>query len=81
MLGRSVGLLGRVFESYIRDLTHVRPLRGDAQHLLRVGRFSRRIGPKSPIAEAGRLQPVARPPSGTSPALIELADTFKTSAS
>jgi len=48
------------FESYIRDLTHVRPLHPDTmQYLVRVSGFHDvRIEYKSPIAETDRLQPV-----------------------
>ena len=66
------------FESYIRDLTHVRPLHPDTlQYLLRVSGFQNvEIEYKSPIAESARLQLVAPPAHDAVPALVDLVDTF-----
>jgi 2-polyprenyl-3-methyl-5-hydroxy-6-metoxy-1,4-benzoquinol methylase len=49
------------FESYIRDLTHVRPLHPETmQYLLRVSGFSQvRVTYSSPVSAAGKLAPVA----------------------
>lgn len=71
------------FESYIRDLTHVRPLHPDTlQYLVRASGFQQvRVEYKSPIAEGARLQPVGRPPADASPLLVELADTFNENVS
>ena len=66
------------FESYIRDLTHVRPLHPDTlQYLLRVSGFQHvDVQYESPIPEAARLQLVSGPPSGHPSDLTVLIDTF-----
>jgi SAM-dependent methyltransferase len=52
------------FESYIRDLTHVRPLHPETlQYLVRASGFRDvRVEFRTPIPEAERLQPVTFPP-------------------
>jgi O-antigen chain-terminating methyltransferase len=64
------------FESYIRDLTHVRPLHPETlQYLLRASGFHDvTIEYRSPVPDAERLQPVLSPPG--LPA--ELADFVET---
>ena len=49
------------FESYIRDITHVRPLHPETLKFLVVAAGFERVDVhfRSPIAEDGRLQPVA----------------------
>jgi O-antigen chain-terminating methyltransferase len=66
------------FESYIRDLTHVRPLHPDTlQYLVRVNGFHDvRVEFKSPVAEAARLQPVLVPEAQLPPALGDLIQAF-----
>jgi O-antigen chain-terminating methyltransferase len=66
------------FESYIRDLTHVRPLHPDTlQYLLRVSGFQHvDVQYQSPIAESARLQQVSRPASDSLPVVTTLIDTF-----
>ena len=60
------------FESYIRDITHVRPLHPDTlRFLLIAGGFQRvEIRFRSPYPDRDKLQPAAAPP--------ELADAFET---
>ena len=64
------------FESYIRDLTHVRPLHPETlQYLVRASGFARRRDRvPSSVPSAERLQPVLSPPG--LPA--ELADFVET---
>jgi SAM-dependent methyltransferase len=66
------------FESYLRDLTHVRALHPDTlQYLLRASGFHDvTIEFRSPIAEADRLQGVPQPSAGADPAIADLIDTF-----
>jgi SAM-dependent methyltransferase len=66
------------FESYLRDLTHVRPLHPETlQYLLRLGGFrSVEIEFHSPVADSSRLQSVAPPAGDASPELTELVDSF-----
>jgi SAM-dependent methyltransferase len=66
------------FESYLRDLTHVRPLHPDTlQYLVRASGFKDvSIEFRSPIADADRLQPVPLPPGEIPPTLADLLDTF-----
>jgi O-antigen chain-terminating methyltransferase len=67
------------FESYIRDLTHVRPIHPDTlQYLLRASGFRDvEIQFRSPVDEASRLQPIAA--AADAPlALADLVDTFNT---
>jgi SAM-dependent methyltransferase len=64
------------FESYIRDLTHVRPIHPETlKYLLTASGFQQvEIRYRAPLPESERLQPVAIP-QGTPPAL---RDTFET---
>ena len=65
------------FESYIRDLTHVRPVHPETlQYLLRASGFNRvEIDYRSPVAD--RLQTVALPAGdSTGPALREMVAAF-----
>ena len=66
------------FESYIRDLTHVRPLHPETlQYLLRVSGFHDvRVEYKSPVAEAARLQPVVVPDHDLPPAIDDVIQAF-----
>jgi len=66
------------FESYIRDLTHVRPLHPETlQYLLRVSGFQNvGIEYKSPVAESSRLQPVAPLPLESASPLADLVSAF-----
>ena len=66
------------FESYIRDLTHVRPLHPDTlQYLLRVNGFHDvRVEFKSPVAEESRLQPIVLPDTQLPPALGDVVQAF-----
>jgi O-antigen chain-terminating methyltransferase len=66
------------FESYIRDLTHVRPLHPETlQYLLRVSGFREvEIRFRPPEAEADRLDPVPQPPDDAGAAVSTLAATF-----
>jgi SAM-dependent methyltransferase len=66
------------FESYIRDLTHVRPLHPETlQYLVRVNGFHDvRIEYKSPVAEAARLQPIAVPDDNVAPAVSDVIQAF-----
>jgi O-antigen chain-terminating methyltransferase len=68
------------FESYIRDLTHVRPLHPETlQHLLRVSGFQQvRLEYLSPVAESTRLETLPPPPDGSAPLLFELVETVNT---
>ncbi len=69
------------FDSYLRDLTHVRPLHPETlQYLVRASGFQAvTIDYSSPIPESARLQRVA-PSSGAAPPLVELTDTFNENA-
>jgi SAM-dependent methyltransferase len=60
------------FESYIRDLTHVRPLHPETmQYLLRVSGFSHvRVEYSSPVSAAGRLAPLAVDPASIDDPLL-----------
>jgi SAM-dependent methyltransferase len=66
------------FESYLRDLTHVRPLHPDTlQYLVRSSGFHDvSVEFRSPIADADRLQTVPLPPGEIPPTLADLLDTF-----
>jgi O-antigen chain-terminating methyltransferase len=66
------------FESYIRDLTHVRPLHPDTlQYLLRANGFHDvRVEFKSPVADSARLQPIAVPDAELPPALADVIHAF-----
>jgi SAM-dependent methyltransferase len=64
------------FESYIRDLTHVRPLHPETMHyLLRVSGFGQvRLQYSSPVPVAGKLSSL--PPVDDDPVLSGLIDTI-----
>jgi hypothetical protein len=66
------------FESYIRDLTHVRPLHPDTlQYIVRAsGLRDVTVEFRSPIAPGDRLQSAPPPPVETSPVLVDLVDVF-----
>ena len=66
------------FESYIRDLTHVRPLHPETlQYLVRVSGFHDvTIAFKAPVPESARLQPVPPAAATATPAEIDLVATF-----
>jgi SAM-dependent methyltransferase len=73
---------GAFFESYIRDVTHVRPLHPDTLvYLLQASGFSNvAVRFSAPYSEQERLQPVAVPaagPDATAP-LARLADVAET---
>jgi SAM-dependent methyltransferase len=65
------------FESYIRDLTHVRPIHPDTlQYLLRASGFaSVTIEYRSPVDAATRLQPIRHAPAPGAPD-ADLVETF-----
>jgi O-antigen chain-terminating methyltransferase len=64
------------FESYIRDITHVRPLHPDTLKFLVVAAGFERVDVqfRSPIAESGRLQRAAA--EGLTPPLTEIVRTL-----
>lgn len=66
------------FESYIRDLTHVRPLHPETmQYLLRVSGFSPvRVSYSSPVEETARLASAPPPAPGESPSMVDLIEAF-----
>jgi O-antigen chain-terminating methyltransferase len=66
------------FESYLRDLTHVRPLHPETlKHLLRSSGFhSVEIEYRSPVAEWDRLRSAPKPPGDLPPGVADLIDTF-----
>jgi SAM-dependent methyltransferase len=66
------------FESYIRDLTHVRPLHPETmQYMLRVSGFAQvRVLYSSPIAPEGQLMRLPELPPGAPVELVVFADTF-----
>ena len=70
------------FSSYIRDVTHVRPLHPDTlQYLLTASGFqSVRVDFRAPYPEHEKLQRVAPPADATSPA-GELTEAFNANAS
>jgi O-antigen chain-terminating methyltransferase len=65
------------FESYIRDITHVRPLHPETlQYLLVASGFQQvEIRYRAPYPETDKLQPVVKGPSETA-ALTDWADTI-----
>jgi SAM-dependent methyltransferase len=66
------------FESYIRDLTHVRPIHPQTlQFLLRASGFSPvDLDYRSPVDPSTRLQPLPRPAGALDPATEVLLETF-----
>ncbi len=70
------------FSSYIRDLTHVRPLHPDTlTYLLTASGFQRvRADFKAPYPEAEKLQHVPRPDGERDPRGADVADTLNANA-
>jgi SAM-dependent methyltransferase len=70
------------FESYLRDLTHVRPLHPETlQYLVRVsGLHDVRIEYTSPVAEAAKLDLVRLPEPDLPPALHDIVLAFNENA-
>jgi SAM-dependent methyltransferase len=68
------------FASYIRDLTHVRPIHPETlQYLLTASGFEKAtIEWRSPYPSADKLQPVARGADDDPPAVKDLRDTINT---
>lgn len=66
------------FESYIRDLSHVRPIHPETlQYLLRVSGFHDvSIAFKSPVAESEKMQPLGAAGAQADPAVADLVETF-----
>ena len=66
------------FDSYLRDLTHVKALHPDTlQYLVRAsGLRDVTVEFRSPIADADRLQLVPLPAAGLSPAVADVIDAF-----
>lgn len=70
------------FDSYIRDLTHVRPIHPETlKYLLQASGFQApEIRYRSPYPEFARLQPIAIPDSARLPSadwtLVDVAETF-----
>jgi len=66
------------FESYIRDLTHVRPLHPDTlQFLLRVSGFQDvSVAFKSPVGDSTRLESLTAPLTDASPEVVDIVETF-----
>ncbi|MFI5178005.1 MAG: class I SAM-dependent methyltransferase, partial [Vicinamibacterales bacterium] len=65
------------FESYLRDLTHVRPLHPETlKYLLRASGFSDIVLEyRSPVEEWDRLRPAPKPAGDLPPALADVIDT------
>ena len=66
------------FSSYIRDLTHQRPIHPETlQYLLTASGFQRaRIEFSAPLRDMDKLQPLAPPRPEDPPALVDLITTF-----
>ena len=66
------------FESYLRDLTHVRPLHPETlKHLLRVSGFPAvDLEYKSPVPEWDRLRAAPKPSGDLAPGVADLIDAF-----
>ena len=66
------------FESYIRDLTHIRALHPETlQYFVRVSGFADvRIEFKSPVADVVRLEPLSRPVDSAREDFVEFVETF-----
>lgn len=66
------------FESYIRDLSHVRPIHPETlQYLLRVSGFHDvSIAFKSPVAESEKMQALGAAGADADPAVADLVETF-----
>jgi len=65
------------FSSYIRDLTHVRPIHPETlEYLLTASGFSRaKIDFRAPYPDADKLQPLA-PSRGDTPVVADFVATF-----
>jgi SAM-dependent methyltransferase len=65
------------FSSYIRDLTHVRPIHPETlEYLLTASGFSRaRVSYRAPYPDAEKLQPLA-PSPGDTPVIADFVATF-----
>src|SRR4029077_13054919 len=65
------------FSSYIRDLTHVRPIHPETlEYLLTASGFSRaRINSRAPYPDADKLQPLAAS-EGDTPVVADFVATF-----
>jgi SAM-dependent methyltransferase len=74
------------FDSYVRDLTHVRPIHPDTlKYLLQASGFQDvEIRYRAPYPEPARLQPIAVPASAHEPGgdwtLLDFAETFNANA-
>lgn len=66
------------FESYIRDLSHVRPIHPETlQYMLRVSGFHDvSIAFKSPVSESEKMQALGTAGAEADPALTDLVETF-----
>jgi len=66
------------FESYIRDVTHVKALHPETlQYLMRVSGFQTvEIEMRSPLPESAKLQTIAARTADLAPLLADLVDTF-----
>jgi len=66
------------FESYIRDITHVRALHPDTlQYLMRVSGFQNvEIELRSPVPESAKLRTIAAKTIELAPLVADLVDTF-----
>jgi SAM-dependent methyltransferase len=66
------------FSSYIRDLTHQRPIHPDTlQYLLTASGFQRaRVEFSAPLRDIDKLQPIASPQPQDAPAVADLITTF-----
>jgi SAM-dependent methyltransferase len=66
------------FSSYIRDLTHQRPIHPDTlQYLLTASGFQKaRVAFSAPLEEIDKLQPLAPPKPQDAPAVADLITTF-----
>lgn len=66
------------FESYIRDLTHVRPIHPETlQYLLRASGFRAvDLEYRSPVDYATRLQPLLPPPAGLDTGTADMIETY-----
>ena len=66
------------FESYIRDITHVRPIHPDTLKYLLVasGFHAVEIRYKSPYPESEKLQPVAHAPGGDGATAADFVETI-----
>src|SRR5436305_8849571 len=70
------------FESYIRDLTHVRPLHPETlQYLVRASGFQNvTIEYRSPVPESSKLQQAGLPKHDAAPEIADLVETVNDNA-